>query len=292
MAYKESMVSERQGRLLDFRKVQNKINTMILCPNDADLTNFKDNQSNPSPSIRDNTSGHGFYDSDVEMDREGMKTDGFGPILIKESLVRNLSTGKLMKGRIHPTPISVRGSSFEPEPMDIVRRKSSGKKIEPRKKIVGAELVAWKGGSLLEDSNKCETINEESMARGDSGQISQRLTPQVPLNLHGLSVKIPKETTSAVNFTELSEPFKSARQTGQKKSLKSPSRSQMLSRLPLTDKYNLDSSKYLNQYMPKANLQELNKSGSTRMLNKKVTIEAMRVKKGLVGAGNLNLAKT
>jgi hypothetical protein len=90
MAYKESMVSERQGRLLDFRKVQNKINTLILCPNDADLTNFKDNQSNRSPSIRDNTSGHGFYDSDIEMDREGLKTDGVERILIKETTVRNL----------------------------------------------------------------------------------------------------------------------------------------------------------------------------------------------------------
>jgi hypothetical protein len=90
MAYKESMVSERQGRLLDFRKVQNKINTLILCPNDADLTNFKDNQSNRSPSIRENTSGHRFYDSDVEMDREGLKTNSVEPILIKETTVRNL----------------------------------------------------------------------------------------------------------------------------------------------------------------------------------------------------------
>jgi hypothetical protein len=197
-----------------------------------------------------------------------------------------------MKGRLHPTPVSVRGSSFEPEPMDIVRRKSSGKKTEPIKKFLGAELVAWKVGSPDGDSNQCETINEESIARGDSGQISQRLIPQVPVNLYGLSIKIPKETTSAVHFTEPSEPFKSARQTGQKKSLKSPSRSQMLSNLPLTDKYNLDSSKYLNQYMPKANPQELRKSGSTGMLNRKVAIEAMRIKKGLVGAGNLNLAKT
>jgi hypothetical protein len=90
IAHKESMVSLRQGRLLDFRKVQNKINTLILCPNDADLTNFKDNQSFRTASIRDhNTSAYEFYDSDWEIDGNRLKTDGIEPILIKESPVRN-----------------------------------------------------------------------------------------------------------------------------------------------------------------------------------------------------------
>jgi hypothetical protein len=187
----------------------------------------------------------------------------------------------------------MRGSSFDPEQQDIVRRKSSGAKGETRIKFVEAELVAWKGGSRDGDSNQCETINEESQPRGDSGQVSQRMTPHPhpSLDLRGLADKIPEEPTATVDPTEHSEPFKSARQTGPKKSLKSPSRSQILSSQPLTDKYNLDSSKYLNQYMPKTNPTSIKKSDSTGML-KKLPTSPMRVKKGLIGAGNLNLAKT
>lgn len=85
------MVSLRQGRLLDFRKVQNKINTLILCPNDADLNNFKDNQSFRTASIRDNnTSAYGFYDSDGQIDANQLKNDGAEPILIKESPLRQV----------------------------------------------------------------------------------------------------------------------------------------------------------------------------------------------------------
>jgi hypothetical protein len=187
----------------------------------------------------------------------------------------------------------MRISSFDSGQEDIVRRKSSGTRGETRIKFVEPELVAWKSGSRDGDSNQCETINEESQPRGDSGQVSQRMTPHAhpSLDLRGLRDKIPKEPTATVNFTERSSPFKSARQTGQKKSLKSPSRSQILSNQPLTDRYNLDSSKYLNQYMPRADSTSIRKSGSTGML-KKLPTEAMRIKKGLIGAGNLNLDKT